>query len=189
MELWFLVKYISASNIHLGLYVILNINIRHNLCFLKITINCSEADQTPQPDCVTKEVHLWQGLKKLRSKPCTERWNSGVRKGGGDTEVKHRTQRGHVKKVYFNNCLNLVCLFSVRNPKKVQKNKQKNKYIKGLEITSMKTKTHCVASLKSIQAFFLQYLYILTGLVRQTSKPLSSFILTFFFYIDVLRMF
>lgn len=125
MELWFLVKYMSASNSHLGLYVILNINIRHNLCFLKITINCCEADQTPQPDCVTKEVHLWQGLKKLRSKPCTERWNSGVRKGGGDTEVKHRTQRGHVKKVYFNNCLNLVCLFSVRNPKKVQKKTKK----------------------------------------------------------------
>lgn len=73
-------------------------------------------------------------------------------------------------------------------PKKYKKN-QKNKYIKGLEITSMKTKTHCVASFKSIQALFLQYLYILTGLVRQTSKPLSSFILTFFFYIDVLRTF
>jgi len=45
----------------------------------------------------------------------------------------------------------------------------------------MKTKTHCVASFKSIQAIFFQYLYILTGLVRQTSIPLSSFSVVFFF--------
>lgn len=71
---------------------------------------------------------------------------------GGDVETRvrrhrgnHRIHRGHVKKVLFQQ-RSESCWFSVPKKYKKRKKKQYNKYIKGLEITSMKAKTHCVAS-------------------------------------------